>query len=148
MVQSTTNSCNAPAETARLLPTHPPLLLHPEHAPSPPPLPQAWRQQLVALQPLVQLEDAVLLGAVELVRELMASRPELVPTLHASVPHLYTYLAAGMLLWAQHPPAGAVSYGTCEEGPDRAAAVPWQGSAASAMAPVHLQSLPAARPRP
>lgn len=62
---------------------------------------QAWRQQLVALQPLVQLEDAVLLGAVELVRELMASRPELVPTLHASVPHLYTYLAAALWLAAK-----------------------------------------------
>ncbi|KAL4447914.1 hypothetical protein ABPG75_005133 [Micractinium tetrahymenae] len=62
---------------------------------------QAWRQQLVALQPLVQIEDSVLLGAVELVRELAASRPDLAPTLHASVPHLYTYLAAALWLAAK-----------------------------------------------
>ncbi len=84
-----------------------------ERAPCTGPLLQAWRQQLLALQPLVQLEDAVLLGAVELVKELAASRPDLAPTLHASVPHLYTYLAAGVRRQGLQWSAGAGARDAC-----------------------------------
>ena len=53
----------------------------------------------MTLQPLVQVGDEVLLGALELIRELAVARPDLAPTLHASAPHMYTYLAAGERLW-------------------------------------------------
>ena len=82
----------------------PPLApLPPPSSPQPPapaPLrrPQVWRQQLVQLQPLVKLQDEVLAGALALMRKLTAARPDLAPLLHASAPHLYTYLAAGVLV--------------------------------------------------
>ncbi|PSC73944.1 hypothetical protein C2E20_3151 [Micractinium conductrix] len=62
---------------------------------------QAWRNQLVRLQPLVRLGDEVLLGALAVVRGLAAARPDLAPILDASVPHVYAYLAAALWMCAK-----------------------------------------------
>lgn len=56
---------------------------------------QAWRQELVRLQPLVKLGDEVLLGALALVREFATVCPTQRQLMATSPPHLYTYLAAG-----------------------------------------------------
>lgn len=64
---------------------------------------QAWRQELVRLQPLVKLGDEVLLGALALVRQLATVCPKQRQLLAASPPHLYTYLAAGGWGWEGQP---------------------------------------------
>lgn len=47
------------------------------------------------LQPLVKLGDEVLLGALALMREFVAARPDQQQLLATSPLHSYTYLAAG-----------------------------------------------------